>query len=61
MGVHVAARVAALAAAGEIVASTETLAEAGEVATTDSREATVRGVTAPISVASIELRPSSVQ
>ena len=53
MGVHVAARVAALAGGGEILATAETLAEAGDVATADAREAPVKGVTAPVSVASI--------
>jgi class 3 adenylate cyclase len=53
MGVHIAARVAALAAGEEILASSETLAEAGEVATAEPREATVKGVSAPIRVASV--------
>jgi class 3 adenylate cyclase len=53
MGVHVAARVAALAGAAEILATAETLAEAGEVASTIAHEAAVKGVTAPVSVASI--------
>jgi hypothetical protein len=45
--------VAGLGGAEEIVASAETLAEAGEVAASESREASVKGVTAPIRVASI--------
>jgi class 3 adenylate cyclase len=53
MGVHVAARVAALAGGGEIVASAEALAEAGEVTVTEAREAAIRGVTAPVNVASV--------
>jgi class 3 adenylate cyclase len=53
MGVHVAARVAALAGAGEIVATAETLAEAGDVATSSPREASLKGVTAPVTVASV--------
>jgi class 3 adenylate cyclase len=53
MGVHVAARVAALAGGGEILASAETLAEAGETKATDAREAAIRGVTAPVNVASV--------
>ncbi|HYU50628.1 MAG TPA: adenylate/guanylate cyclase domain-containing protein [Candidatus Limnocylindria bacterium] len=53
MGVHVAARVAALAGGGEILATADTLAEAGHVATSELREATVKGVTAPIRVASV--------
>ncbi len=54
MGVHLAARVAALAGGGEIVATAETLAEAGTVATTAPREATLKGVSAPVGVASVE-------
>lgn len=53
MGVHVAARVAALAGGGEILATDETLVGAGDVATADVREAQVKGVTAPLSLASI--------
>ena len=53
IGVHLAARVAALADGGEIVATADTLAEAGDVVASDAREATLRGVTAPVSVASI--------
>ncbi len=52
-GVHVAARVAALAEGGEILASAETLAEAGDVAASDARTAPVKGVTEPVSVAAI--------
>jgi len=51
--VHVAARVAALAGGGEILASADTLAEAGETASTDAHDAAIRGVTAPVSVASV--------
>jgi class 3 adenylate cyclase len=53
MGVHLAARVAALAAGEEIVASADTLVEAGEIAASEPRDATVKGVTAPIRVVSI--------
>lgn len=53
MGVHVAARVSALAGAGEIVASIEALDEAGDVAATDRREATLKGVAAPVPVATV--------
>lgn len=52
-GVHVAARVAALAGAGEILATIETLAESGELATSDSRTTPVKGVTAPVSLVTI--------
>jgi class 3 adenylate cyclase len=53
IGVHLAARVAALADGGEIVATTETLVEAGDVEASDPREASLRGVTAPVAVASV--------
>jgi class 3 adenylate cyclase len=53
MGVHVASRVGALAGGGEILATAETLAEAGEVKASEPREATVKGVTAPVIVSSV--------
>ncbi len=53
MGVHVAARVAALAGGGEILATAETLADAGDIQTSVSREATVKGITTPLNVSSI--------
>jgi class 3 adenylate cyclase len=53
-GVHVAARVAALADGGEILATTETLAEAGDVAVKDPRSAAVKGVREPVSFAQVE-------
>jgi class 3 adenylate cyclase len=53
MAVHVAARIGALAEGGEILASAETLAEAGDVTTTGRRTVPVRGVTAPVSIASV--------
>jgi class 3 adenylate cyclase len=53
MGVHVAARVAALAGAGEIIASVETLEEAGDVPTIGIREAILKGVAAPVQVATV--------
>ncbi len=53
VGVHLASRVSALAAAGEIVATTDTLAETHGVATTNPRDATVKGVAAPVGVVSV--------
>ena len=53
MGVHVAARVAALAGSSEILATSETLAEAGTVATADVRTETVKGVSTPVSFAAV--------
>ena len=51
--VHVAARVAALAGGGEILATAETIAAAGNIATSGARSASVKGVTAPVNVAQI--------
>ena len=51
MGVHVAARVGALAVGGEILATAETLAEAGDPPASDPRTTPVKGVAAPVSVA----------
>jgi class 3 adenylate cyclase len=53
IGVHMASRVAALARGGEIVATAETLKEAGEVAASDPREVSLKGVAAPVTVASV--------
>ena len=53
VGVHLAARVSALAGGGEIVATVDTLAEVGDVATTDIRDVTVKGVSAPIRIATV--------
>ena len=53
MGVHVAARVGSLAGGGEILASETTLAEAGITAHSELREASLRGVTAPVRVAAV--------
>jgi class 3 adenylate cyclase len=53
MGVHVAARVGALAVGGEILATQETLTEAGDVRTTSERTTPVKGVSAPVNLASI--------
>jgi class 3 adenylate cyclase len=53
MAVHVASRVAALAGGGEILATAETLSEAGERAGAELREASVKGVSAPVTVGSV--------
>ena len=53
MGVHVAARVAALGGAGDIVASVETIHEAGDVTATDSWAAALKGMAAPVEVAAV--------
>jgi class 3 adenylate cyclase len=51
--VHIAARVGALARGGEILATTDTLTEAGDVSTSEARSEPVKGVTAPVRVAAI--------
>jgi class 3 adenylate cyclase len=53
VGVHVAARVAALGEGGEIVATEATLVEAGAETTGPSRTVTVKGVEQPLVVASV--------
>lgn len=54
VGVHVAARVASAAGSAEIIATTETLDEAGAAfVTSEPRLATLKGVAEPVSVASI--------
>ena len=53
MAVHIAARVAALAGGGEIFATADVLADAGEVAASPPHDVSVKGVTAPVSVASV--------
>jgi class 3 adenylate cyclase len=53
VGVHLAARVAALAGGGEILATTDTLTEAHEPTTTDHREVLLRGLSAPVGVATV--------
>ena len=52
-GVHVAARVAALAEGGEVLATIETLEDAPDVVTADRRSVAVKGVTDPVTVAAI--------
>jgi class 3 adenylate cyclase len=54
MAVHVAARIGALAQGGEILASAETLTEAGRVAASAPRIEAVRGVTVPVTVAAVD-------
>jgi class 3 adenylate cyclase len=53
LGVHVAARIGALASGGEILATAATLEQAGEVAASSVRSEPVRGVTSPVEIASI--------
>jgi class 3 adenylate cyclase len=56
-GVHVAARIGALAEGGEILASAETLPEeGGPYRTSETRPATLKGLSEPISISSVEWR-----
>jgi class 3 adenylate cyclase len=54
VGVHAAARMAALAEGGEILISQEALGEAGGVQTSAPREVTVKGVSKPMTVAAVD-------
>jgi adenylate cyclase len=55
--VHKAARIAALAEGGEILATSDTVADAGEVIVgSDAREVTLRGVAEPVEIARVEWR-----
>ena len=51
--VHIAARVAALAGGGEIFATSEVLADTGDVAASPVRDVSVKGVSAPVGVAAV--------
>jgi len=53
VGVHLAARVAALANAGEILATLDTLTDASDVLVTGERQASLKGLAAPVSVAAL--------
>jgi class 3 adenylate cyclase len=53
VGVHLASRVASVAGGGEIVATTDTLDEAGESARSDRREVALKGVSAAVAVESV--------
>ena len=54
IGVHIAARVGALAEGGEILATQDVLAEAGATRTSGERSTPIRGVSEPISLAAVE-------
>jgi class 3 adenylate cyclase len=53
VGVHVAARVAALAGGGEIFATVETLSDAGDVSSSDPRTVSLKGITDPLDIVSV--------
>lgn len=54
VGVHVASRVAGLAGGGEIVVTADTLAEAGDLPVSGRSEADLRGLGAPVQVATLD-------
>lgn len=54
VGVHVAARVASAAAGGEIVATVDTLAGITGAATAGQRQVTLKGVSDPVDIATVE-------
>lgn len=53
MAVHLASRIGALADGGEILVSTETLADAGDIPTERPRTVTVKGVKTPVAVTTV--------
>jgi class 3 adenylate cyclase len=53
VGVHLASRVAALGRGGEIVVTRQALDETPDVTATDPREAELKGVAAPVAVATV--------
>jgi class 3 adenylate cyclase len=54
IGVHVAARIGAIATGGQILVATDALAEAGERPAGPARTVSVKGVTAPVTVAAVD-------
>jgi len=58
MGVHAAARIGALAGAGEILASAETVHGLPDVALSDPRTVTLKGISEPVRVVSLDWRAS---
>ncbi len=59
IGVHAAARIAALAGPGEILASAGTVGEQAGVETSDPRTVQLKGIADPIDVVAIAWRPGS--
>jgi class 3 adenylate cyclase len=59
LGVHAAARIGALAGAGEILASAETMAGIGSVRTTDPRTVELKGIGEPVRVVAIDWRSAA--
>jgi class 3 adenylate cyclase len=56
MGVHAAARIAALGTGGEIVASASTVQAVDGVRVANPREATLKGIAHPVPVVSVDWR-----
>jgi class 3 adenylate cyclase len=56
MGVHTAARISALAGAGEILVSVETIAEVPDTRTSAPRTAQLKGIAKPVDVVAVEWR-----
>jgi class 3 adenylate cyclase/predicted negative regulator of RcsB-dependent stress response len=57
LGVHAAARIAALAGPGEILSSAETVSELTGVATSDPQTVQLKGIADPVDVVAIDWRP----
>jgi class 3 adenylate cyclase len=57
LGVHAAARIAALAGPGEILTSAETVGELAGVETSDPRTVQLKGIADPVDVVAIDWRP----
>jgi class 3 adenylate cyclase len=57
LGVHAAARIAALAGPGEILTSAETVGEVPGVETSDPRTVQLKGIVDPVDVVAIDWRP----
>ena len=56
MGVHTAARISALAGAGEIIASVETVGGVPDIRTSSPRPAQLKGIAEPVDVVAVEWR-----
>jgi class 3 adenylate cyclase len=56
VGVHAAARIAALAQGGEVLASVETLDGIGDVTVGEPRMVTLKGIAEPVRVAVVDWR-----
>ncbi|MGH2772299.1 MAG: 4Fe-4S domain-containing protein [Actinomycetota bacterium] len=56
IGVHEAARIAALAEGGEILASISTVGDSGRYKTSDARTVALKGISEPVEIAAIDWR-----